>query len=170
MGLVDGMAVRRSCADHLKAGLMGLREFLTRHWGMIVGRTQGPLTPRLVLQPLMAVGLAIRATVYDVLEGQPPHFLWPAFTDSARRLELVRLAWQDIGKVFIVALALDVIYELIVYRWIYPLQALIVAVSLAVIPYLLVRGPVTRLLLWSMQRKRQKNLNSYNKLAERGRG
>jgi hypothetical protein len=40
---------------------------------------------------------------------------------------------------------LDVIYELIVWRWIYPVQALVVAVVLAIIPYLLVRGPTTRL-------------------------
>jgi hypothetical protein len=36
---------------------------------------------------------------------------------GARRPELFRLAWKDVGKVLIVAFVLDVIYELIVYRW-----------------------------------------------------
>ena len=49
------------------------------------------------------------------------------------------------GKVFIVAIILDLTYEVIVYRWVYPGQALIVAAVLAFIPYLLIRGPVTRI-------------------------
>lgn len=59
----------------------------------------------------------------------------PETVKSDSRPELIRLAWKDVGKVFAVALVLDIVYELIVYRWIYPGQALIVAVSLAVIPY-----------------------------------
>ena len=125
---------------------MTLPEFLSRHWEMLVGRLQGPLNFRFIMQPLVAVILAIRVGVRDAREGRPPYLFWPFFTDSARRAELVRLAWADIGKVFIVAFTLDVVYEVIVYRWIYPGQALIVALSLAVIPYLLVRGPVTRIL------------------------
>jgi hypothetical protein len=50
-----------------------------------------------------------------------------------------------VGKVFIVAIVLDVIYDLIVYRWVYPGQALIVAAVLAFVPYLMIRGPVTRI-------------------------
>jgi hypothetical protein len=48
--------------------------------------------------------------------------------------------------VFIIALVLDVIYELIVYRWVYPGQAVIVAIVLAIVPYLLICGPVTRVM------------------------
>jgi hypothetical protein len=40
---------------------------------------------------------------------------------------------------------MDVIYQWIVQRWIYPGETLIVAMALAVIPYLLLRGPVNRL-------------------------
>src|SRR6476659_4902289 len=46
---------------------------------------------------------------------------------APRSRELFQRAWKDVGKVFIVAVTLDVIYELIVYRWVYPGQALIVA-------------------------------------------
>jgi len=34
---------------------------------------------------------------------------------------------------------------LIVFKWVYPLQSLVVAVLLAFVPYVLIRGPVTRL-------------------------
>ena len=40
---------------------------------------------------------------------------------------------------------IDLIYELIVFRWVYPGQAVIIATVLAMIPYLLIRGPVTRI-------------------------
>jgi hypothetical protein len=43
-----------------------------------------------------------------------------------------------------VAVALDLIYELIVYRCVYPVHALIVATVLAIIPCLPICGPVIR--------------------------
>lgn len=122
------------------------QEFLARHWEMLIGRLQGPLTLRFIMQPLAAVIIAIRVGVRDDREGRPPYFFWPVFTDPARRPELIQLAWRDVGKVFVVAFLLDVVYELIVYRWVYPGQALIVATVLAIIPYLLVRGPFARIL------------------------
>ena len=39
----------------------------------------------------------------------------------------------------------QVIYDVIVYRWVYPGQALIVAAVLAFVPYLMIRGPATRI-------------------------
>jgi predicted PurR-regulated permease PerM len=50
-----------------------------------------------------------------------------------------------VGKVFLVAVLIDVVYEIVVFRWVYPLQPFLVAIVLAVIPYLLIRGPVNRL-------------------------
>jgi hypothetical protein len=40
---------------------------------------------------------------------------------------------------------LDVIYQLIVHRGVYTLELLITAVTLAVVPYILVRGPINRI-------------------------
>ncbi len=46
---------------------------------------------------------------------------------------------------FIVAFVLDVIYQLVAHRWVYPVQSLIVATLLAVVPYTLVRGVSNRI-------------------------
>lgn len=124
---------------------MTIQEFFSRVWEMLIGRVSGPLTFRLLMQPAVAAILAIRAGLIDAREGRPPYFFWSVFTNSARRRDLLRQGWKGVGKVFMVAVALDVIYELIVYRWVYPGQALIVATVLAIIPYLLIRGPITRL-------------------------
>jgi hypothetical protein len=40
---------------------------------------------------------------------------------------------------------MEVIYQWIVLRWFYPGEALTVALLLAVVPYLLLRGPINRL-------------------------
>jgi hypothetical protein len=49
-------------------------------------------------------------------------------------------SWKSVGKGFVLALVLDAIYQFKVYRWLYPTQALVVALFPAVLPYLLVRG------------------------------
>jgi hypothetical protein len=58
---------------------------------------------------------------------------------------LLRQGWKDVGKVLLLATILDVIYQLIVHRGVYILELLITAVVLAVIPYILFRGPISRI-------------------------
>ena len=124
---------------------MTIQEFFARVWEMLIGRADGPLTFRFIFQPAVAAIFAIRAGLKDAREGRTP-YLWSVFTNPSHRRDLLREGWKDIGKVFIIAVVLDVIYALIVHRWIYPVQALLVGTVLAIVPYLLIRGPVTRIL------------------------
>jgi hypothetical protein len=110
----------------------------------LLGRASGPFHLRLLLQPTMASLLAIRAGLRDARQGAPP-FLWTLVTDPAERKRLIQSAWRDIGKIFMIAIALDVVYQIVAlhsFRW---LQTLIVAIVLAVLPYLILRGIVNRL-------------------------
>jgi hypothetical protein len=50
-----------------------------------------------------------------------------------------------VGKVFVIAIIIDGIYQYKVLRWFYPLEALSVAAILAFVPYLITRGPVNRI-------------------------
>jgi hypothetical protein len=99
---------------------------------------------RLIIQPTVAIILAIRAGLADARQGRPA-FLWAAITNPAYRPELLREGWKDVGKVFILAVVLDTIYQLIVRRGLYLGELLIVATVLAIVPYVLVRGPVNRI-------------------------
>ena len=63
----------------------------------------------------------------------------------------MREGWKDVGKIFVVAVVLDVICQLIVFRWLYPGEALLVATILAILPYLVVRGPVNRIASYKNQ-------------------
>ena len=121
-----------------------MEDFLTRVWEGLAARVGGPMTFRLILQPLMAGLLALRAGVRDAREGRPAYF-WAVLTNRAHRPDLLREGWRAVGRVFVLAIVMDVVYQWIVQRWVYPGETLIVAAVLAVVPYLLIRGPVNRL-------------------------
>lgn len=107
-------------------------------------RVTGPMKLRLFLQPGMAVLFAVLAGLKDARLGKPP-YAWALFTDPAHRREMLQDGWKSVGKVFVLAMVLDVIYQYIVARFVYPGEVIIVAFLLAIVPYLLVRGLVTRL-------------------------
>jgi hypothetical protein len=110
----------------------------------VTDRVGGPMTFRIILQPMMAALLAILAGVKDARAGRPPYF-WTILTDPGQRADLVREGWKSIARVFFLAIIMDVIYQVIVLRWVYPFEVILVAILLAVVPYLLIRGPVNRL-------------------------
>jgi hypothetical protein len=110
----------------------------------LVGRVTGPMKFRLVLQPAMAIFFAIRGGLKDAQECKPPYF-WGLFTDKGERESMLKNGWKSIGKVFILAIVLDVVYQIIEQHWVYPGEAVLVAIILAIVPYLLIRGPVNRI-------------------------
>jgi hypothetical protein len=111
----------------------------------LVGRVTGPMHFRLLLQPGMATFFAIRDGLKDARECKPPYF-WGLFTDKGEREAMVKNGWKSVGKVFILAIVLDVVYQIIEHRWtVYPGEAVLVAIILAIVPYLLIRGPVNRI-------------------------
>ena len=119
-----------------------MEEALRRGWENLIGRYDGPMSFRFIIQPAMAIALAIWAGIRDARDGRPP-FLWALFSNPSQRDELLRQSWKDIGKVFIVALILDSIYQVTVHAGIYALELLITATILALVPYAITRGPVT---------------------------
>jgi hypothetical protein len=111
--------------------------------GDLAGRVSGPMKFRLVLQPTMAAIFAIRAGLADARAGRTPYF-WTFISEPSQRAYLIKDGWKSVGKVFVLALVLDVVYQIIVSRFVYPGEAIIVAFVLAIAPYLILRGLVTR--------------------------
>ena len=118
-------------------------DFLSTFWTDFLARFDGPLHFRLFVQPLMAIVFAVRDGIRDAREGRSA-YLWTLLTDAAQRRYLLESGWKGISKVFVLAVALDVVYQLIVSRDVKPVQALLTAAVLALIPYALLRGPVNR--------------------------
>ena len=124
-----------------------MEDIFTRFLEHLVGRVEldAPMKFRLVLQPVMAIIAATRSGLRDAKAGKPA-YLWALFTDPGHRKELLRDGWKSVGRIFILGIIMDVIYQIIVFRRFYPLEALLVAAVLALVPYLLIRGPLTRIL------------------------
>ena len=122
-----------------------MEELFARVWQNLGDRVSGPMWFRLILQPAVAVFFAARDGLKDARLGRPPYF-WKVLTNHrGHRNELIRDGWTSISKVFIMAILIDGIYQFIVQRWIYPLELVTIAILLAVVPYVLVRGPLNRL-------------------------
>lgn len=117
---------------------------LMRGWENFVARTSGPMNLRFYLQPTVAAVLAIRAGLRDARAGRPAYF-WSLFKGSAPLSSSLQDGAKDIGKVVIIAMILDSVYQLIVLRGIYVLELVFTATMLAVVPYILLRGPVNRI-------------------------
>src|SRR4051794_10386485 len=110
---------------------------IVRFTNEMLARVSGPMKFRLVFQPAMAMFFAIRSGLADARGGRPPYF-WALVSGGAPREAMLESGWQSVGRVFILAVVLDVVYQLYVLRFVYPIQALAVAFILAIVPYLVV--------------------------------
>jgi hypothetical protein len=129
-----------------------MEEMLQRLWDHLIGRFTGPMNFRLILQPLASSAYAIWSGIKDARAGRPA-FLWTAVSDPGQRRALLRSGWKDVRIVFTLAVVLDAVYQLIQLHAVHLLELLIVAPILAFVPYILLRGPVTRIAAALIRRK-----------------
>lgn len=119
-----------------------MEEFFTRVIENIVGRVSGPMHLRIIFQPIMATIFACIGAWGDVKKDAPMYF-WSVFSGKSTWKETRHSAWKGAGRVFLMAVVLDLIYEIVVLKSFYPGETLIVASLLVFVPYLLLRGPVS---------------------------
>jgi hypothetical protein len=139
-------------------------DIFARVWQNLGARLTGPMSLRLIIQPAVATILAIRAGLRDAREKRRA-FLWTVLFNPAHRRELLRQGWKDVGKVFLLAAILDVVYQLIVHRGVYILELLITAVTLAIVPYILLRGLISRIAKMVLAARPAKKQRSIQKAA-----
>jgi hypothetical protein len=119
-------------------------EMIGRGWDNFLARPNGSLNLRFYIQPTMAGLLALRAGIQDAREGRQG-YLWAILTNPGRRLQLLHEGWRGAMTPFLMAVALDTVYQLITAKFVYPLELLFTATLLALVPYALLRGPFNRL-------------------------
>jgi hypothetical protein len=66
---------------------------------------------------------------------------------------MLRNLFKIVGKVFLVAVVLDVVYQIIVLHWVHPVQTLIVATTLALVPCMVVRAIGNRIVTLAHPRR-----------------
>ena len=128
-----------------------MEELLSRFFTNLIGRIHGPMTFRLLLQPTAAIIYAVRDGVKDAREGRPA-YLWAVWFHGAARRDLLLDGSKAVARVLLLGVVMDLIYQLIEFRWVYWGELIAVALLLAFVPYLLLRGPVNRLARWWLTR------------------
>jgi hypothetical protein len=122
-------------------------ESLGRLWTDILDRPGGPMTFRFILQPAMAIIAALRDGFHDARLGRRP-YIWALIhgvRDSGGRSGRL---WEGIlstARILILGVVMDIIYQWRVLDTFYPGQSAVIAILLAFIPYVLLRGPFERI-------------------------
>jgi len=119
-------------------------EVRERIWRQLAERPGGPMTFRFILQPCMAALAAWRDGVRDARTGRKP-YVWALFTDASERGGLLAEGFIATARVIILGLVMDMVYQFVVLKSFYPGEAVVVALALAFLPYLLLRGPFHRI-------------------------
>jgi hypothetical protein len=91
-----------------------MEDFLARIFENLIDRVSGPMKFRLILQPLIAIIFAVRAGLKDAKEGKVP-YNWALISDRDHRRDLLRSGWKSVGKVFVIAILIDLVYQWIVF-------------------------------------------------------
>jgi hypothetical protein len=118
-------------------------EVSERIWKNIVARPGGPMTFRFILQPTMAAIAALRDGVKDAREGRSPYF-WTIVHVSGERAGRLNEGMISTARIVLLGIVMDAIYQYIELNTFYPGEAALIALLLAFIPYLLLRGPIAR--------------------------
>jgi hypothetical protein len=123
-----------------------------RIWSDIVNRPGGPMAFRFILQPAMAAICALHDGTKDARLGRNP-YLWSILTDIHESPGRIREGLIATGRIILLGLLMDGIYQAVVLKTFYPGEMVIVSLLLAFVPYLLLRGPVCRIAQWWFGRK-----------------
>jgi hypothetical protein len=122
-------------------------EVRQRAWHDLIDRPGGIMTFRFFLQPTMAAIAALRDGIKDAMTGRSPYF-WTVLTDRTDRVGRLQEGLFSTAQIILLGLVMDAIYQIVEFKTFYPVEAVIVAVALAFVPYLLLRGPIARIARW----------------------
>jgi len=118
--------------------------FTERFFHDILARLSGPGRLRFVVQPTVAIILGVGSGIRDARAEAPP-FLWALAFHGTRRRELFRSAVVSIRDLVAIAILLDVISQLLIFREVRPGAALLVGPLLITLPYVLARSLSNRI-------------------------
>ncbi len=127
-------------------------EVRQRIWQNLLERPSGPMTFRFILQPIMVSIAAWRDGVKDARTGRSP-YLWTMLTNRAAVGGSLQEGLIATARILLLGLVMDVIYQAIVFDTFHPGEAAIISILLAFVPYLLLRGPISRVVAWWLARR-----------------
>jgi len=118
-------------------------EELDRLWRNIAARPGGPMTFRFMLQPAMAAIAALRDGIGDARLGRLPYAA-AIIRDSRERGSLLWEGIASTARILILGVIMDVAYQWFFFDTFHPAEAAVIAILLAFVPYVLLRGTIKR--------------------------
>ena len=118
---------------------------IERVFRQLVARAGAPLSFRFILQPAMAAFAAIHDARRDARLGRPP-FLWTMLHRPGARIRRLREAANATARIMLLGMVIDAIYQMLELHRFYPAEAVVIALVLAFLPYVVLRGLVLRVL------------------------
>ena len=101
------------------------------------GRDRAPnMRSGFILQPIMATNAALYDGVEDARTGRAP-YLWAIASKPAERGGGLREGLISTARVILLGLCMDAVYQFIEFDAFHPAEAVIIALLLAFVPYLL---------------------------------
>jgi len=117
---------------------------IKRALGQLAARPGGPMSFRFILQPAMAAIAAIHDGRRDVRLGRSP-YLWTMLHEPQHRISRLHEGLNATARIILLGMIMDAIYQIIELQRFYPSEAIIVALMLAFIPYMVLREGVLRI-------------------------
>ncbi len=122
-------------------------EVRARTWHDLLERPDAVMRFRFLLQPVMAAFAALHDGVEDAKLRRKP-YLWTLLNSASERGGRLAEGVIATARILLLGLVMDTVYQLIVFKTFYPAQAVIIAIVLGFVPYLLLRGPFHRIARW----------------------
>jgi hypothetical protein len=121
--LVIAAAIPFAIVEAISTGRVYLfsRQFLEE----LPQRFTGPGRFRFILQPMMAMVLGIRGGLADAKTGNPPYLFGLCF-HAGRRRELLPSGAAVISTLLALGIIMDVVFQLVLYRFVHPDVALLI--------------------------------------------
>jgi hypothetical protein len=140
--LVLVAAIPSAVRDTFETGRVYL--FSAQFFQELPQRLTGAGRFRFVLQPLVAIILGWRSGLGDARAGRPA-YLFGLLSGAANRRELLRSGLAAIRDLVSIAIVLDAISQLLIYRQVHPGAALVLGPVLISVPYAVTRAVSNRL-------------------------
>jgi len=131
---------------------MELQEIFHRFWTDLLSRPSGPYAFRFTFQPIMGAVVAILNGIQDAKTGRSP-YLWTILSDPARRAGRLKEGFKATTRILLLGIVLEALYQIKVFGTFYVVEAVVIVFGLAFLPYLLLRGPATRVARWWLGRQ-----------------
>jgi hypothetical protein len=147
LALIIVLVVAGVVLHGISAGVWG------RFFHNLIERPDGPMRFRFILQPTMAAIAAVRDGRADAVAGHSP-FVVTIMSKPEERMTRLREALNATARIILLGVVMDVIYQTLVLKTFYPAEAAVIALVLAFIPYVIIRGVVLRVARASAARTR----------------